>query len=134
MRLRLRRRRFGQLLIMGAVMSAAGNWMKRSIAQASPRPSPILSPSQSSEVNVALRINGTPHSLTLEPRVTLLDALREHMGLTGSKKGCDHGQCGACTVLVDVRRVLSCLTLLATCEGSDVTTIEGLAQGNDLHP
>lgn len=81
-----------------------------------------------------MNINGISHSLTLEPRVTLLDALREQMGLTGSKKGCDHGQCGACTVLVDGRRVLSCLTLLATCEGSDVTTIEGLAQGNDLHP
>ena len=70
----------------------------------------------------------------LEPRVTLLDALREHLRLTGSKKGCDHGQCGSCTVIVDGRRVLSCLTLAVTCQGRTVTTIKGLAQGDDLHP
>lgn len=134
MKIRLRRRRFGQLLIIGTVMSTVGNWMKRLIAQTSSQPSPILSPSQSDVVNVAMNINGTPHSLTLEPRVTLLDALREHIGLTGSKKGCDHGQCGACTVIIDERRVLSCLTLAATCESRDVTTIEGLAQGDKLHP
>ena len=108
--------------------------MKRSIAQTSPQPRIIPSPSRSDAVKVALNINGTSHSLTLEPRVTLLDALRENIGLTGSKKGCDHGQCGACTVLVDGRRVLSCLTLVATCESTDVTTIEGLARGSDLHP
>ena len=67
-------------------------------------------------------------------RGTLLDALRDHLGLTGSKKGCDHGQCGACTVIVDGRRVLSCLTLLASCEGREVVTIEGLTSGTDLHP
>ena len=72
-------------------------------------------------------INGKPHALTLEPRVTLLDALREHLGLTGTKKGCDHGQCGACTVHLDGERVLACLTLAAQAEGRDVTTIEGLA-------
>ena len=66
--------------------------------------------------------------------MTLLDALRERLALTGSKKGCDHGQCGACTVIVDGRRILSCLTLAATCEGKDVITIEGLAKGNELHP
>ena len=130
MRIRLRRRRFGQLMIIGTVMASVGNWMKRSTAQTSLPPDPF----QSDTVNVALNINGTSYSLTLDPRVTLLDALRENIGLTGSKKGCDHGQCGACTVLVDGRRVLSCLTLVATCEGSDVTTIEGLAQGDDLHP
>jgi len=132
MRIRLRRRRFGQLLIVGAVMTTVGDWMKRSIAQTSSQPLPI--PSQSDVVNVALNVNGTSQSLTLDPRVTLLDALRECVGLTGSKKGCDHGQCGACTVLLDGRRVLSCLTLAATCEGTDVMTIEGLAQGDDLHP
>jgi xanthine dehydrogenase YagT iron-sulfur-binding subunit len=66
--------------------------------------------------------------------MVLLDALRERLGMTGTKKGCDHGQCGACTVIVDGRRVLSCLTLAAQCEGKDVTTIEGLAKGNNLHP
>lgn len=85
-------------------------------------------------VNVMLKVNGAEKSLTLDSRVTLLDALRDKLTLTGSKKGCDHGQCGACTVIVDGRRVLSCLTLAASCEGKDVTTIEGLAKGNELHP
>lgn len=85
-------------------------------------------------VTVKLNINGAAQTITLDSRVTLLDALRERLGLTGSKKGCDHGQCGACTVIVDGRRVLSCLTLAAMCEGKEVTTIEGLAQGEALHP
>jgi xanthine dehydrogenase YagT iron-sulfur-binding subunit len=85
-------------------------------------------------VKVMMKVNGAEKSLTLDSRVTLLDALREKMALTGSKKGCDHGQCGACTVIVDGRRVLSCLTLTATCEGKEVTTIEGLAKGETLHP
>ncbi|GAB2777417.1 hypothetical protein GCM10027275_20610 [Rhabdobacter roseus] len=85
-------------------------------------------------VDLSLRINGTSQKLTVDSRMTLLDTLRERLGLTGSKKGCDHGQCGACTVLVDGRRVLSCLTLAASCEGQSVKTIEGIAQGNTLHP
>ena len=85
-------------------------------------------------VSVRFAVNGSQRSLSLDPRTTLLDTLREHLDLTGSKKGCDHGQCGACTVLIDGRRVLSCLTLAATCEGAKVTTIEGLAHGDELHP
>ena len=90
---------------------------------------PSLSP-----VKVALQVNGRSHSLTLDPRTTLLDALREHLALTGSKKGCDHGQCGACTLLIDGRRINSCLTLAVMHDGQSVTTIEGLARGDDLHP
>src|SRR4029079_3479351 len=81
---------------------------------------------------VGLRVNGRDHQLSLDPRVTLLDALREHLHLTGTKKGCDHGQCGACTVLVDGRRVYSCLTLAVAAAGAKVTTIEGLADGDRL--
>ena len=81
-----------------------------------------------------LTVNGQPRELQVEPRVSLLDALREQLGLTGSKKGCDQGTCGACTVWVDGRRVLACLTLAVTCEGRQVTTIEGLAAEGDLHP
>jgi xanthine dehydrogenase YagT iron-sulfur-binding subunit len=83
---------------------------------------------------VELQINGHPRSLTLDPRTTLLDALREHLALTGSKKGCDHGQCGACTVLIEGRRINSCLTLAVMHDGQSVTTIEGLAEGDRLHP
>jgi xanthine dehydrogenase YagT iron-sulfur-binding subunit len=83
---------------------------------------------------VTLSVNGQERELDIEPRVSLLDALREHLGLTGSKKGCDQGTCGACTVWVDGRRVLACLTLAAACEGHEVTTIEGLAPDGELHP
>jgi xanthine dehydrogenase YagT iron-sulfur-binding subunit len=85
-------------------------------------------------VDVRLRVNGREHRLTLDPRTTLLDALREHLHLTGSKKGCGLGQCGACTVLMDDKRVKSCLSLAALVEGREITTIEGLAQGDELHP
>lgn len=84
-------------------------------------------------VHVRLSINGVTHSLEIEPRVSLLDALRERLDLTGTKKGCNQGACGACTVHVDGRRVVSCLTLAIACEGREVTTIEGLANGR-LHP
>ncbi len=83
---------------------------------------------------VMLNVNGKTHSLKLDTRTTLLDALREHLQLTGSKKGCDHGQCGACTVLVDGRRLNSCLTLAAIHQGQKVTTIEGLGTASKMHP
>lgn len=83
---------------------------------------------------VTLTVNGQPRPLNLAPWTTLLDALREYMDLTGTKKGCDHGQCGACTVLVDERRINSCLTLAVMHEGHAITTIEGLAEGDTLHP
>ncbi|KQU83342.1 (2Fe-2S)-binding protein [Mesorhizobium sp. Root695] len=86
------------------------------------------------KIHVQLDINGDHHELQLEPRVTLLDALRDRLGLTGTKKGCDHGQCGACTVHVDGERVLACLTLAAQVEGRTVTTIEGLAREGEMHP
>ncbi|BAB49178.1 MULTISPECIES: (2Fe-2S)-binding protein [Mesorhizobium] len=86
------------------------------------------------KIPVHLDINGQHHELQLEPRVTLLDALRERLGLTGTKKGCDHGQCGACTVHIDGERVLACLTLAAQAEGRAITTIEGLAREGELHP
>ena len=85
-------------------------------------------------VDVLLRVNGREHRLTLDPRTTLLDALRERLHLTGSKKGCGLGQCGACTVLMDGRRVKSCLSLAALAEGREIATIEGLAHGDELHP
>ncbi len=83
---------------------------------------------------VTLRVNGEEHSLELDTRTSLLDVLREQLGLTGAKKGCDHGQCGACTVLLDGRRANACLMLAITLEGREVTTIEGLADGEELHP
>jgi xanthine dehydrogenase YagT iron-sulfur-binding subunit len=83
---------------------------------------------------VTLRLNGQARTLRLEPRVTLLDALREYLDLTGTKKGCDFGQCGACTVHVDGRRVNACFTLAVAVQGKDITTIEGLAKGDELHP
>lgn len=88
----------------------------------------------SRQLEVMLRINGRDHPLSIDPRTTLLDALREQLKLTGSKKGCGLGQCGACTVLLDGKRVKSCLWLAALAEGRQITTIEGLARGDELHP
>jgi len=85
-------------------------------------------------ITAQFTINGQPQTLALDARTTVLDALRERIGLTGTKKGCDHGQCGACTVLIGGKRVLSCLTLAVAAQGQEITTIEGLAQGDQLHP
>jgi xanthine dehydrogenase YagT iron-sulfur-binding subunit len=86
------------------------------------------------EVAVRLRVNGETRTMSVEPRVSLLDALRDRLELTGTKKGCNQGACGACTVWVDRRRVLACLTLAISCENREVATIEGLAEGDTLHP
>jgi xanthine dehydrogenase YagT iron-sulfur-binding subunit len=109
---------------------AVGTAMPLAASEAAPRE---VSGAAGAATDMTLEVNGKRHALRLDPRTTLLDALREHLDLTGSKKGCDHGQCGACTVLVDGRRVLSCLTLAASVRGP-VTTIEGLARGDALHP
>ena len=88
----------------------------------------------SANVHIRLNVNGTNHELDIDPRTTLLDCVREHLRLTGTKKGCDHGQCGACTVHVDGKRVNSCLSLAATHDGEEITTIEGLGRPGKLHP
>jgi xanthine dehydrogenase YagT iron-sulfur-binding subunit len=88
----------------------------------------------SGAVPLSLKVNGQPHSITVDPRVTLLDLLRENFGLTGTKKGCDHGQCGACTVLANGRRINSCLSLAVVHEGDEITTVEGFAKNRELHP
>jgi xanthine dehydrogenase YagT iron-sulfur-binding subunit len=113
--------------------SALALMMTSGLAEAAPATEP---PSAAAIEPVAfeLTINNEPVNLQLDTRTTLLDALREHLGLTGSKKGCDHGQCGACTVLVNGRRINSCLSLAVMHEGDRITTIEGLANGDDLHP
>jgi xanthine dehydrogenase YagT iron-sulfur-binding subunit len=119
---------------LGTTMGSAMSLTLLERTRADPMPAP---PGKSAghNLDVALRVNGRQHGLTIDSRTTLLDALREHIGLTGSKKGCDHGQCGACTVMVNNRRVLSCLTLAAMAEGHEVTTIEGLAAADGtLHP
>ena len=91
-------------------------------------------PLLSATASITLQINGATHDLQIEPRVSLLDALREYLGLTGPKKGCNQGACGACTVLVDGQRIISCLALAVQYEGREITTIEGLAQNGELHP
>ena len=105
--------------------------MAQIAAASSPKSTPFAPPEKRT---VRLVVNGAAHELQLRPWTTLLDALRDHLDLTGTKKGCDHGQCGACTVLVDGRRINSCMTLAVMQEGREVTTIEGLAQDGKLHP
>ena len=118
----------GVALVLSVPLSAAR-------ADTPPAPFPaLLPPSSVGTVPVTLHVNGLAHTLQIEPRVTLLDALRERIGLTGSKKGCDHGQCGACTVHADGRRINSCLALAVAYQNKQITTIEGLADGDTLHP
>ncbi|MEH2421739.1 MAG: 2Fe-2S iron-sulfur cluster-binding protein [Nostoc sp.] len=135
MRFVLRRRRLGQLMILSTVAATINNFVEKGIAQTQVRKTtPKLATPTPETMKVTLQVNGTAHSLQIEPRVTLLDALREYIGLIGTKKGCDHGQCGACTVLVDGQRINSCLTFAIMHTDAAITTIEGLEQGNKLHP
>jgi xanthine dehydrogenase YagT iron-sulfur-binding subunit len=119
----------GAALTLGPTLF--GNASAETPAAAPPGGAPT---SAADRMKIGLKINGQEHALEIDPRVSLLDALREHLDLTGSKKGCDHGQCGACTVLVNGRRINSCLSLAVTHEGDEITTIEGLANGEKLHP
>jgi len=113
-----------------ALITVGATQLPLQAAQAAATPPPAAVPARP----LTLNINGKDHPLSLEPRVTLLDALRESAGLTGTKKGCDRGQCGACTVLVDGRRINACLTLAIMHQGAKITTIEGIAQGEQLAP
>lgn len=119
--------------VLEASVAAAALGVCAPAAAAAPDALPASAPSvHASEVRFI--VNGTPQTLSLDPRTTLLDALREHLHLTGSKKGCDHGQCGACTVLIDGERMNSCLKLAVTLDGAEITTIEGLGTPDDMHP
>ena len=123
-----------QVMETAAALAILGHTRPSFSAEANPAVPPLtpIDPAVAT-VPVCLTVNGTEQSLTLDTRTTLLDMLREHLHLTGSKKGCDHGQCGACTVLVDGRRINSCLTLAVMKDGAQITTVEGLAQGGVLH-
>jgi xanthine dehydrogenase YagT iron-sulfur-binding subunit len=129
-----RRRFLKQMAGTSAALTLGPVLMGMGSAEAAEAPAVPAGGASQGTVPVQLTINGQSHALELDPRVTLLDALRERLNLTGSKKGCDHGQCGACTVLVNGRRINSCLSLAVTHEGDEITTIEGLANGNELHP
>ncbi|HEY9655132.1 MAG TPA: 2Fe-2S iron-sulfur cluster-binding protein [Crinalium sp.] len=126
-----RRNFLGQALTAAGTAIAAPSLLNQATVAQTEKPNPTTG---QGEMAVTLSINGKQQTLAIEPRVTLLDTLRERLGLTGSKKGCDHGQCGACTVLVDGQRVYSCLALAVMQEGKQIVTIEGLAKGDTLHP
>ena len=115
-------------------VTSAATLIAAPLLSGAPTPPPAQTKVPPNAVPITLNVNGKIHELKLDPRTTLLDALRDHLDLTGSKKGCDQGACGACTVLVDGRRVVSCLTLAAMNSGKKITTIEGIGSGGRLHP
>ena len=130
------RRRFLSRLGMASLLASAGPVLgERARAESAPTPKTKETlPAVEGAIPVTLRVNGKKYDLQIDPRTTLLDCLREHLHLTGSKKGCDHGQCGACTVHVNGRRMNSCLCLAAMYQGDEITTIEGVGQPGNLHP
>ncbi|MGF1538051.1 MAG: 2Fe-2S iron-sulfur cluster-binding protein [Elainellaceae cyanobacterium] len=135
MHIRLRRRRFGQIALVAALMTAVSDRFRTARGQSlSPQEATSMPTATIPLTTVTLAVNGVEQAIEIEPRVTLLDLLRERLGLTGSKKGCNHGQCGACTVLADGKRINSCLALAVQYEGAEITTIEGIADGDILHP
>ena len=127
------RRTFLSRIGMASLLATAGPAIT-TLAQRSEKVEQGLSAAAKDAIPVTLRVNGKKHDLRIDPRTTLLDCLREHLHLTGSKKGCDHGQCGACTVHINGRRVNSCLCFAAMHEGEEITTIEGVGQPENLHP
>lgn len=135
MKFDISRRRFAQLAIANATLAAIGRFDLKAKAKKVAAGSVPAKTISRGAVNLELKVNGANHRVNdLDPRTTLLDLLRNHLHLTGSKKGCDHGQCGACTVIVDGKRINSCLALAVMQNGKSVTTIEGLANGDELHP
>lgn len=129
-----RRTFFGQMSAASLSVMALPYFTSDVFAQAPSQLKPMNPKALINAIEVNLNINGNTRPLTIDSRMTLLDALRERLQLTGSKKGCDHGQCGACTVIIDGKRKLSCLTLAGTCKDKSITTVEGLAKDNELHP
>ena len=129
-----RRRFISQLAALSAGLSVVTPISRGVSETTQPAPRPDQTPEEGALVDITLQINGTTRKLRVDPRVTLLDALRERLDLTGTKKGCDQGACGACTLLLDGIRVVSCLTLAVMAQGKEITTIEGLAKDDKLHP
>jgi xanthine dehydrogenase YagT iron-sulfur-binding subunit len=127
------RRTFLSRLGMASLLATAGPAVT-TLGQRSGKVEQVTLSESKDAVPVTLRVNGKKHELRIDPRTTLLDCLREHLHLTGSKKGCDHGQCGACTVHINGRRELSCLSFAAMHEGDEITTLEGIGQPDKLHP
>jgi xanthine dehydrogenase YagT iron-sulfur-binding subunit len=127
------RRSFLSRLGMASLLATAGPAVT-TLAQRAGKVEQMTASESKDAIPVTLSVNGTKHDLRIDPRTTLLDCLREHLHLTGSKKGCDHGQCGACTVHINGRRVNSCLCFAAMHEGEEITTIEGIGQPENLHP
>ena len=130
MRIRFKRRRFGQIMFLSTFATIVSDWFKTAKSQ----PATSVPTLSTNGAEIAFNINGVQQTVNIEPRVTLLDVLRERVGLTGTKKGCNHGQCGACTVLVDGVRINSCLALAIQYQDAEITTVEGIADGEELSP